>query len=153
MDICLRFSSHSDLLSSVLIRSISLTNPWARSSDQFDCGWNAVVFMCLILKAFSNESINLQTKFRPWSVSMCLGDENVYTYCSINSFITVSALWLDKGMRIRYLVKESWMERMNWLPLRVNFNSPIMSSAILSLGFLACLVWVLLLWVVFVSVC
>ena len=24
---------------------------------------------------------------------------------------------------------------MNWLPLRVNFNGPIMSSAILSLGF------------------
>ncbi|KAK1123338.1 hypothetical protein K0M31_008956 [Melipona bicolor] len=38
-------------------------NPCARSSDPFDWGWNAVVFMCLILNAFSNASISLPTKF------------------------------------------------------------------------------------------
>ncbi|XP_033357323.1 uncharacterized protein LOC117237455 [Bombus vosnesenskii] len=73
MHINFKFSSQSFCRSVVQVRIRSFTTACVRSRDPLDCGWKEVVFMCRILKALSNVSINLHTKFRPMSVRILFG--------------------------------------------------------------------------------
>ena len=68
---------HSVSLSFCIAFNMSDITACVRSRLPLDCGWNEVVFMCLILNASSYRCISSLMKLCPLSVNIRFGAENI----------------------------------------------------------------------------